>query len=45
VIDNHAWVGDGDVPTWRRILGRLAELDPVAIVREPAQSARATTSR
>jgi glyoxylase-like metal-dependent hydrolase (beta-lactamase superfamily II) len=32
VIDSHAWVGDGDVPTWRLILDRLAELDPAAIV-------------
>ena len=32
VIDSHAWVADGDVPTWRRILMRLAELDPAAIV-------------
>ena len=32
VIDNHAWVGDGDVPTWRRILKELEELDPEVVV-------------
>ncbi len=32
VIDNHAWVGDGDVPTWRRILARLDELDAETVI-------------
>jgi glyoxylase-like metal-dependent hydrolase (beta-lactamase superfamily II) len=32
VIDSHAWVGDGDVRSWRDILIRLAELDPETIV-------------
>jgi cyclase len=32
VVDTHAWVGDGDVPSWRRILTQLAELDPAVIV-------------
>jgi hypothetical protein len=45
VIDSHAWVGDGDVPTWRRILMRLAELDPAAIVPGHGPVAPATTSR
>ena len=32
VIDTHAWVGDGDVPPWRRILNGLEELDPAVVV-------------
>ena len=32
VIDNHAWVGDGDVATWRKILKKLEELDPEVVV-------------
>jgi cyclase len=32
LIDNHAWVGDGDVRSWRQILARLGELDPEVIV-------------
>ena len=32
VIDCHAWVGDGDVPTWRRILDELDELDAETVV-------------
>jgi cyclase len=32
VIDSHAWVGDGDVGNWRRILTRLADLDPETVV-------------
>ena len=32
VVDSHAWVGDGDVPSWRRILTELEELDPAIVV-------------
>jgi cyclase len=32
VIDCHAWVGDGDVSTWRRVLSGLEELDPAVVV-------------
>jgi glyoxylase-like metal-dependent hydrolase (beta-lactamase superfamily II) len=32
LIDNHAWVGDGDVQSWRQILSRLEELDPETVV-------------
>jgi glyoxylase-like metal-dependent hydrolase (beta-lactamase superfamily II) len=32
VIDSHAWVGDGDVPSWRRILKTLEGLDPEVVV-------------
>ena len=32
MIDNHAWVGDGDVQAWRRILARLDELDAETVV-------------
>jgi len=32
VIDTHCWVGDGDIPSWRRILTALEELDPATIV-------------
>ena len=31
-IDSHAWVGDGDVPSWRRILKTLEGLDPEVVV-------------
>jgi glyoxylase-like metal-dependent hydrolase (beta-lactamase superfamily II) len=27
VVRSHAWVGDGDLGSWREILGRMAELD------------------
>lgn len=32
VIDSHAWVGDGNVPSWRRILQLLEDLEPEVIV-------------
>jgi len=32
VIDTHAWVGDGDVKSWRRILARLDELDAETVI-------------
>jgi glyoxylase-like metal-dependent hydrolase (beta-lactamase superfamily II) len=32
VIDRHAWVGHGDVRSWREILARLGELDPEIVV-------------
>ena len=32
VIDAHPWVGDGNVAAWRRILDRIAELDPETVV-------------
>lgn len=32
VIDNHCWVGDGDVKSWRRILPRLDELDAETVI-------------
>jgi glyoxylase-like metal-dependent hydrolase (beta-lactamase superfamily II) len=32
VIDSHAWVGDGDVNSWCRILTALEELDPAVVV-------------
>jgi cyclase len=32
VIDSHAWVGDGDVRSWRRILTGLAELDAAVVI-------------
>jgi cyclase len=32
VIDRHAWVGHGDVTSWREILARLRELDPEVVV-------------
>jgi cyclase len=32
VVDAHAWVGDGNLESWREILGRLAALRPRTIV-------------
>ena len=32
MIDSHAWVGDGDVPSWRRILKTLEGLGPEVVV-------------
>jgi glyoxylase-like metal-dependent hydrolase (beta-lactamase superfamily II) len=32
VIDSHAWVGDGDVTSWRRILKTLEDLGPEVVV-------------
>jgi cyclase len=32
VIDSHAWVGDGDVTSWRRILKTLEGLGPEVVV-------------
>ena len=32
VVDTHPWIGDGDVREWRRILTRIAALEPETIL-------------